>query len=500
MKKRLLAFALTLAMALSLTVPAMAYNTKDFVDVPADNWAYDSVMRMADRGIVKGTGNKMFSPNGIATAEQFITLVGRIVFPDVKTTGSDWSGPYIAAAKEKGMLAGTGVTNQSLKSAISRYDMAMILRAAARILGAKETLAEPSAIGDFDDITNRYSDAVRAVYGMGLITGDENHNFNGQKSMRRNELAMVMDRLLKLNGENAQDGTGTGPEKPDGAEPPADTEPAKMATYTVWVTLCKTDHAIGRPVDDKLTWLSDVSLKVYYTKDGGTTSELVYEGVTGNKKWDSSLPHGEGKGECAFTLELPEDAFSSEEKGIYVSAETELDGQRLVTSDLRTDGRAHKDIYQLELSSDDHAENNYRRIELTPPDGEKLRFTFQGHVCQHFSGSGEKWGDPVPGFTVQLYLADGRLLGEAVSQEDGSFSMECVVDALDGAFGSPENSMYYCTTSGYYGGVRHEFDGKDLNGKLVLMSLWQMGIYDYQRGIVDSDFEVSISEFTEIKE
>lgn len=91
MKHKILSLMLAAVMALGLVVPALAYETPDFTDVPAGNWAYDSVMRMADRGIVKGTGNKMFSPNGIATAEQFLTLVGRVVFPEVKASGSDCS-------------------------------------------------------------------------------------------------------------------------------------------------------------------------------------------------------------------------------------------------------------------------------------------------------------------------------------------------------------------------------------------------------------------------
>ena len=222
MKHKILSLMLAAVMALGLVVPAMAYSTPDFTDVPAGNWAYDSVMRMADRGIVKGTGNKMFSPNGIATAEQFLTLVGRVVFPEIKAEGSDWSGPYVAEAKDKGLLVGTNVTDANLKGEISRYDMAVVLAKAVELLKVSVTKADSSKVTDYGEVPTKYVDAVLTAYGSGLITGDENHNFNGQKSMRRNELATVMDRLLKLSAGNAQGEVEIKPEKPEETEKPVD--------------------------------------------------------------------------------------------------------------------------------------------------------------------------------------------------------------------------------------------------------------------------------------
>lgn len=244
MKRKLLCLILAATMVFSFAVPAMAYNTKDFVDVPKGNWAYDAVMKMADAGVINGVGGGKFDPNGQVTAEQFITLVGRIVFPEVKASGSDWSGPYVTEAKAKGMLTGTTVTDGSLKSAITRYDMAVILRSAAKLLEAEEKLAEPSAIGDYGMTPTMYADAVRAVYGMGLITGDDKHNFNGQNSMRRSEAATVMSRLIALKLDNPTTDPGTTktdrPIDPEakytdlleaGCHPRADYDPSTVERY-----------------------------------------------------------------------------------------------------------------------------------------------------------------------------------------------------------------------------------------------------------------------------
>lgn len=222
MKKKVISLMLALVLLLGLAVPALAYETPDFTDVPPGNWAYKSVMRMADKGIVKGTGNKTFSPNATATAEQFLTLVGRVVFPEIKAEGSDWSGPYVSAAKDKGMLEGTNVNDSNLKGEISRYDMAVILSKAVQLLDVTATKADSSKVTDYGEVPTKYVDAVLTAYGSGLITGDENHNFNGQKSMRRNELATVMDRLLKLSAGNAQGEVEIKPEKPVETEKPVD--------------------------------------------------------------------------------------------------------------------------------------------------------------------------------------------------------------------------------------------------------------------------------------
>lgn len=445
MKKKVVSLLLVFVLALGIITPALAYSTPDFTDVPAGNWAYDSVMRMADRGIVKGTGNKMFSPNGIATAEQFITLIGRIVFPNVKATGSDWSGPYVSEAKAKGLLEGTNVTDANLTGEISRYDMAVVLAKAVELLKVNATKADSSKVTDYGEVPTKYVDAVLTAYGSGLITGDENHNFNGQKSMRRNELATVMDRLLKLNGETSQGGTSTKPEPTNPPEAPSDTP---MVTYTLNGELLWAQHVIGRPIDTKKTDLIDTPFKVYYTKDGGATSTLVYEGKTGNKPWGHGAPYGDEEGRFVCSIDLPEDAFSGsdqDQKGLYVSAETELDGQKLVTSDLRTDGRAYKTLFSLKAGT------NYYIAELTPPDGEKAHFTFQGYVEGHIDGEHIK----LPNFTIQMHLADGRLVNETVTAADGTFSMECEVDALDGGF-SATKEIYFVTASGEYGGVTYK--------------------------------------------
>lgn len=201
--KKLLSASLALVLALTLATPTLAYQTPDFSDLPQSHWAYASVMEMADLGIIQGTGNGRFSPEEPLSAEMFITLVGRVMFPEIKVQGGDWSGPYVAALKDQGFLENTNITDETLSDDISRYDMAMILAWCLNSLSGIAELSSSFGITDLEEMPYHYMGAVEFVCAAGLIRGDENHRFNGANSMTRQDAAVVIKRLslLKRNLE-----------------------------------------------------------------------------------------------------------------------------------------------------------------------------------------------------------------------------------------------------------------------------------------------------------
>lgn len=319
MKKQLLTALLSLTMLAGLLAPALAYETADFSDVPETHWAYEYVMRMADAGVIKGTGEGKFSPDMKLSAQMFVTLVGRVVFPDVTAEGADWSGPYVQAARQTGLLTGTTVTEENITGEITRYDMAVILKGCMKALGVEPERAAQSAVTDFGDVPAQYTDAVLAAYGSGLITGDQTGSFLGANTMSRAEAAAVLDRLIGLAEANAKPEE---PEKPDEKEdpdetqqpdtPPAPEQPEEIipetprtgetVTFTVWGKLhdsaleikqagitirffYKDGRQLGETVTDaEGNWTMDITVdtadyhlreKVYYV----TVDPFEYEGV-----------------------------------------------------------------------------------------------------------------------------------------------------------------------------------------------------------------------------
>ena len=200
--KQMVSLLLALAMIFGLAVPALAYEKADFTDVPPEHWAYEAVMEMVEAGVIRGTGYWTFSPDMKVSAAQFVTLVGRMNYPwleQVADDGDTWYDPYATALKGAGWLDGTSVDLNDLEAEITRYDMAAILWPAARAMGGiEDTMAQPEQITDYTAIPPQYVDAVRVMYGVGLITGDENGNFNGANTMTRAEAATVLMRLKAL--------------------------------------------------------------------------------------------------------------------------------------------------------------------------------------------------------------------------------------------------------------------------------------------------------------
>lgn len=227
MKKRVLAMLLTVVMVWS-TVPAVAaYETPDFTDVPASHWAYTPIMEMAEKGIIKGVGKGRFDPNGKLTAEMFIVLLGRVIFPEITVEGTDWSGPYIAAAKENHLFLGTTVTDETIKNEITRYDVAKILQNSSakgsgwvdrndddksdylqkngisdeRELGDMvfpKDFNVKDALADWEDIPEGYGYAVQYAYWTGLMRGDKTGCFNGADTLTRMEAATILQRLVAI--------------------------------------------------------------------------------------------------------------------------------------------------------------------------------------------------------------------------------------------------------------------------------------------------------------
>lgn len=208
MKKRFVSVLLILTLCFGVTAPVAEawFITSDHSDVSPvyedlsdEHWAYSEVMDLTDAGIIKGTSEGRFSPDKKVSVAQFLSLVGRIVFPDMKVEGADWFGLYVTATQEAGLLTGTQVDMNNMEAEISRYDMAAILYHTARYLDFRPETASEDQISDYSDIPTQYREAVLAVYGMGLICGDELGSFNGSGTMTRAETAVVVQRLWRSN-------------------------------------------------------------------------------------------------------------------------------------------------------------------------------------------------------------------------------------------------------------------------------------------------------------
>ena len=116
--KKLLSLVLSLALAFSLCVPAMAasesmanfqktatYNNQ-FSDVSASYWATPSIKLCYEYGFMKGTTPKQFSPTGALTVAEAIVMAARLheiytTGQSTLTNGEPWYQTYVNPASSR---------------------------------------------------------------------------------------------------------------------------------------------------------------------------------------------------------------------------------------------------------------------------------------------------------------------------------------------------------------------------------------------------------------
>lgn len=212
--KRKVALALAVVMMVGITSSVSAANSSPaFTDVPASHWAYASIERMADEGVMNGVGGGRFNPTGTVTNGEFFTMLVRAFYPQQLAaaqqtySSGEWWLPAAEVAYSLDLVLNTdfgslhyllGVWTGTAE--ITREDMAQAVYRvpinAGQTVAAEQLAATQAKIGDWEDVDEWNKDAVATAYALGLIQGDNLDNFRPQDFMTRAEAAVVMDRLL----------------------------------------------------------------------------------------------------------------------------------------------------------------------------------------------------------------------------------------------------------------------------------------------------------------
>jgi hypothetical protein len=119
-----------------------------FRDVSQTAWYYSAVAQAYDQGLMVGTGNAHFSPNGTMTRAMFVTVLGRLsqveaedyqdadTFTDVPS--GQWYSGYVQWAYETGITQGTSETTFSPNAPVEREQIAAFLARYLTALGYLE--------------------------------------------------------------------------------------------------------------------------------------------------------------------------------------------------------------------------------------------------------------------------------------------------------------------------------------------------------------------------
>ena len=259
--RRLIAAALAIIMALSLSVSAFAveYDTHidpncpvcnpgvtqdsklnaisdalaavlSFSDVSSTHTFHDAIIWCANQSIVGGYTDGTFKPANTVTRNNFVVMLSRAFYADTVAEYNTETylkyGAFVPnsmALFVNGILRNTSFetifkNSQEMNRGISRYDMAQLMTNIMTKQGFSANNSDKNAainkITDYSSIPSQYRDAVANVYALGIITGYADGSFNGNGVMNRGQAAVVIYRMMQYTGNSGGDITNPDPETP----------------------------------------------------------------------------------------------------------------------------------------------------------------------------------------------------------------------------------------------------------------------------------------------
>ena len=175
-----------------------------FTDVNADDWFYDPVCFVYENGLMTGTSADTFEPNTSLSRAMLVAVLHRLEgspaasgsnFSDV--ADGDWYAEAVNWAAANGVVNGMGDGSFQPNAAITREQMAAILRNFAQYKGMDvSTSGDLSAYSDAASVSSWAEDSVAWAVNQGLISGMTVDTLQPQGLSTRAQVAAVLQRYL----------------------------------------------------------------------------------------------------------------------------------------------------------------------------------------------------------------------------------------------------------------------------------------------------------------
>lgn len=184
----------------------IGYHEVVFSDVEDDAWYAEAVGFISARGITTGTDESHYTPQGLLTRGQFMTMVMRAcgIEPDANGTdnfadaGNTYYTGYLAAAKHLGISAGVGDNRFAPDEVISRQQMFTLLYNTLKVtnqLPEEDNDITISAFADSDCVASYAQEAMAYLVKTGMVSGS-NGLLLPSETTTRAQMAQVLYNLL----------------------------------------------------------------------------------------------------------------------------------------------------------------------------------------------------------------------------------------------------------------------------------------------------------------
>lgn len=177
-----------------------------FDDVKADDWYYKAISFVCGKNIMRGTGEKLFEPDGLLNRAMFVTILYRMEsepaanaakFSDVKN--GEWYTKAVAWASENGIVNGVSDSEFAPEDNITREQMAAIIYRYIKFKGEDVSVGENTNILSYDDVEDISEYAIPAfcyVGGAGIMSGRTQSTLDPIGTATRAEAATVIMRMF----------------------------------------------------------------------------------------------------------------------------------------------------------------------------------------------------------------------------------------------------------------------------------------------------------------
>ncbi|WP_244918720.1 family 10 glycosylhydrolase [Paenibacillus dendritiformis] len=191
------------------TVPPVEPAVPVFPDLAPVAWAQEAVQQLAALGIVKGDMDGKFRPLKPVTRAEFAAMLVRafdlqddgtaLSWKDVKET--DWHYTVIAAAKQAGLVQGTGKDRFEPNRPITRQEMAaMAAKALAAFTSTPAARDAESVLARFKDreaIASYAAEAVAMLAQEGIVKGTGSGLFHPKGEANRAQAAVIVWKIVQ---------------------------------------------------------------------------------------------------------------------------------------------------------------------------------------------------------------------------------------------------------------------------------------------------------------
>lgn len=210
--------------------------SSSFSDIDGSEWFAENVSQMASQGILSGYSDGTFKPQSTITYAEFCTIIKRIVTGSAeKSSSGHWAKQTMEYALSKVWYDYDEINESKYDTPIPRYMAVKILALGMDIPKTENDEGVywryMNEIKDFNSINGRYAYLVVRAYNNGILTGDNNGNFNPDSSLTRAEACAIISRASGLADINVSENTNqTSQQNPSSPQTTQQTENPQVPT------------------------------------------------------------------------------------------------------------------------------------------------------------------------------------------------------------------------------------------------------------------------------